>query len=167
MSRAVLTAVPIADALDLDVQGHPDLFEVGGPLDWSGQDDVPRRAHRGAGRAALRELTPRLVLPDDAQPDGWWDGPVEADTDAPERARRVVDSVLERHGGTDEVVGLVTHGHFSQFLIRALLGIPSMTGWVDILNTSVSRFSNVDVPGRTSATWINRVAHLTPDAVTD
>ena len=167
MSRAVLTAVPIADALDLDVQGHPDLFEVGGPLDWSGHDDVPRRAHRGAGRAALRELTPRLVLPDDAQADGWWDGPVEADADAPERARRVVDSVLERHGGTDEVVGLVTHGHFSQFLIRALLGIPSMTGWVDILNTSVSRFSNVDVPGRTSATWINRVAHLTPDAVTD
>ena len=63
------------------------------------------------------------MLPDDAQPDGWWDGPVEADTDAPERARRVVDSVLERHGGTDEVVGLVTHGHFSQFLIRALLGL--------------------------------------------
>ena len=167
MSRAVLTAAPIAAALDLAMHGHPDLFEVGGPLDWSGHEDVPRRAHRGAGRASLRELSPRLVLPDDAGEHGWWDGPVEVETDVPARAHRVIDSVLARHGGTDAVVGLVTHGHFSQFLVRALLGIPTMTGWVDILNTSVSRFSDVDVPGRTAAAWINRVEHLLPDEVSD
>jgi len=167
MSRAVLTAAPIAAALDLEVHGHPDLFEVGGPLDWSGHDEVPRQPARGAGRAALGDLSSRLVLPDEEGDDGWWAGPVEADTDAPERAQRVVDSVLQRHGGTDAVVGLVTHGHFSQFLLRAVLGIPTMTGWVDILNTSVTRFADVDVPGRTCARWINRVAHLAPGEVTD
>jgi 2,3-bisphosphoglycerate-dependent phosphoglycerate mutase len=54
------------------------------------------------------------------------------------------------------VVGLVTHGHFSQFLLRALLGIPTMTGWVDILNTSVSRFADVDVPGRTDLRQVDQ-----------
>jgi len=167
MSRAILTAAPIAAALDLDLHGHPELFEVGGPLDWSGHEDVPRRAHPGAGRTALTQLSSRLKLPHDAGDDGWWNGPVEPDAGAAERACRVLDGILERHGGTDAVVGVVSHGHFSQFLVRALLGIPTMTGWVDILNTSVSRFSDVDVPGRTAAAWINRVEHLLPDEVSD
>ncbi len=167
MSRAVLTAAPIAAALDLPVHGHAEIFEVGGPVDWSGHEHEPRRAHPGAGRVALAELSDRLVLPSSAGADGWWPGPVEVESAAADRAARAVGGLVERHGGTDAVVGLVTHGLFSQFLIRALLGIGSMAGWVDVLNTSVSRFVDVDVPGRTVAAWINRVEHLHPDEVTD
>ena len=159
-ARAPLGATPVLAA----------IVTVAGGFDPQAIADGLAAALPGVpvvGVTSAGDLSSRLVLPDEAGDDGWWAGPVEADTDAPGRARRVVDSVLQRHGGTDAVVGLVTHGHFSQFLLRAVLGIPTMTGWVDILNTSVTRFADVDVPGRTCARWINRVAHLAPGEVTD
>mgnify|MGYP006384901947 CR=1 FL=1 len=46
-------------------------------------------------------------------------------------------------------------------LIRALLGVPTMTGWLAIDNTAVSHFRQVE--GLTVAAWINRVGHLRAD----
>ncbi|MBK8469150.1 MAG: histidine phosphatase family protein [Actinomycetales bacterium] len=165
MSRAVQTAAPIAEALGLEVHGHAELFEVGGPLDWSGDDADPRRAHPGSAAADLSALTPRLVLPSQAQQDGWWAGPVEAGPQSVARAARVVAWLRERYARSDEVVALVSHEGFSHVLFRELLGIPAVGGWIDLNNTGGTYFRAVDTPGRTSVAWTNRTTHLTSDQI--
>lgn len=163
MTRAIQTAAPIADAVGLPVLGRADVFEVGGPLDWSGHEDHPRRPHSGSGSAVLAALTERLVLPAEARPDGWWGGPVEAESGAAERAARVIEDLRERYGGTTEVIAVVSHEWFSQFLFRELLGLPLRGGWIDLNNTGVTRFRNVEDPSLTSVSWTNRTTHLRPD----
>lgn len=163
MSRAILTAKPIAEALELTVLGHADAFEVGGPTEWSGDDADPRTAHSGSGAAALQALSDRLVLPSAARVHGWWDGPLETIDAAPARAARVVASLREAYAGTSEIVGLVSHEWFSQLLNREILGIDGMAGWVELNNTGVTWFRQVDDPARTVVSWTNRTTHLRPD----
>ena len=79
------------------------------------------------------------------------------------RADEVVDG-LAAHGD-DEVVAMVTHGAFTQYLIPALMGSTVAThGWFTINNTGVSEFELVD--GHASLHFLNRLDHLTPDLVT-
>ncbi len=164
MARAVQTAAPIADALDIDLHGHLEAFEVGGPLDWDGHPDTARRHHRGAGASELTALSARLRLPEGVSDQGWWAGPVEPAELAADRARRLVAGLRERHGGSDDVVGVVCHEWFAQYLFRELLGIAQMGGWVTVSNTGVSWFREPDGPDdAVVATWVNRVDHLRPD----
>lgn len=164
MTRAVQTAAPLADALDVDLHGHLDAFEVGGPLDWDGDPAIERRHHPGLGAAQLAALSPRLRLPEGAGEQGWWLGPVEDEADAPERARRLVADLRGRHTGEHEVVAVVCHAWFAQFVLRELLGIPTMTGWIGIDNTGVSLVQQLgdDV----IASWVNRLTHLESHQVT-
>jgi 2,3-bisphosphoglycerate-dependent phosphoglycerate mutase len=171
MTRAVETAAPLADALDLPLHGHAELFECGGPYDHApGEVDgaVERVPHPGAGRGELVGLSSRLVLPDVAREHGWWDGPVE---DAEEayagRARRALAAVREQHA-EDAVVTLVTHGWFTQYLLRELLGIPAMTGWITIHNTGVSLVEDAAEPfaGSAVAVAIDWLPHVAGDRVT-
>ena len=161
MTRAVQTAAPLADALDLELQGHVDAYETGGP--FTEDDDGVRTAHRGAGAAALQTLTGRLVLPATATPEGWYDRDVEdADEIAAERARRLIEDLRGRHT-EDDVVAVVTHGAFFQVLLRALLGIDAMTGWVVKHNTAVSLFADAPETSLTTTTAhrIDWMPHLT------
>lgn len=165
MTRAVQTAAPLADALDLPLQGHVDAHETGGV--FIEDDGGVRTAHRGATSAALLAASNRLVLPEGLDPEGWFTGPVDAD-DAwnDERARQVVVGLRERHED-DDVVALVTHGAFFQHLFRALLGISSMTGWVVKHNTALSLFADSELTdGATvSAHQIDWMPHLPPELV--
>lgn len=169
MLRAVQTAAPIVEALDLPLFGHRELFEVFGPVvydaDPADPDDV--RPHPGAGRAELTAVSSRLVWPEhpvaptSAGRAGWWSGPVERMADVPDRAARVVAALVAEHGDDAATVALVCHGTFGQFLFRRLLGIESMTGWVELQNTSVTRFVQVtpdNLP--TIAVAVSRVDHL-------
>lgn len=162
MRRAVQTAAPLAEALDLPLRGHADLFEVGGPYEED-PDTGARSWHPGSPLAALRAISPRLEHEAD---DPWWPGPVEQDHLAVERAGRVVDDLLDgvRTPQPGRCVALVTHGYFSQFLIRALLGITEMNGWIQIDNTAVSRFRITDLGMLALA--LNAVPHLEADQVT-
>lgn len=162
MHRAVQTAAPLAEALNLPLRGHAELFEVGGPYEED-PETGERSWHPGSPLAALRSLSPRLEHEAD---DPWWPGPVEQDHLAAERARRVVDGLLPdvRTPQPGRCVVLVTHGYFSQFLIRALLGITEMNGWIQIDNTAISRFRVTDLGMLALA--LNAVPHLEPDQVT-
>ncbi|MFN8196073.1 MAG: histidine phosphatase family protein [Nocardioidaceae bacterium] len=162
MYRAVQTAAPLAEALDLPLRAHRELFEVGGPYE---EDEATgeRSWHPGSPIEALRAVSSRL---EHASDDPWWSGPVEEDGAASARARRVVEGVL---GGVREprpgsCVALVTHGYFSQFLFRALLGISEMDGWIQVDNTAVSHFRVTELG--MLALGLNTVPHLTPEQVT-
>lgn len=160
MARAIETAAPLADALDLPLLAHPEIFECGGPYHEVDGETV---AHPGSDPADLAALSDRLELPEpSADGPGWWSGPFEAEESAyVDRARRVVTDLRGSHDA-DAVVALVTHGWFTQYLLRELLGIPSMKGWVEIGNTGISllRDEGDRWAGTTTAVRLNWLPHL-------
>ncbi len=167
MARAVQTAAPLAESLDLPLRAHPRLFECGGPHETGA--DGQNRAHPGSGRAELAALYPRLLLPPEAGHDGWWPGPFEAgESSYVERARSVVAELREAHSAED-VIALVTHGWFTQYLLREFLGISQMAGWFRINNTGISlvRDESGDWTGTTTADRINWLPHLAPHHVSE
>jgi 2,3-bisphosphoglycerate-dependent phosphoglycerate mutase len=143
MMRAVQTAAPLAETLDLPLRGHPLLFEVGGPYDVDGATGEPI-PFPGSSASELSAASPRLVLPECAGEDGWYDAPLEPVEAVPGRAAAVVAQLREAHPD-DHTVALVSHGYFSQFLFRKFLGIQAMTGWVEIHNASLTLYE--DRPG--------------------
>jgi 2,3-bisphosphoglycerate-dependent phosphoglycerate mutase len=161
MTRAIQTAAPLAEVLDLPICGHPELFECGGPHEIH-PETGNRLAHPGSPRTVLAALTDRVELPDAAQEWGWWRGPHE-DTDAlrAARAARVIAGLRATHAD-DEVVALVTHGWFTQFLLREFIGGPSITAWFDIKNTGISLLSDGagEWVGTMTAERINWLPHL-------
>lgn len=161
MTRAIQTAAPLAEVLDLPIYGHPELFECGGPYEIHPQTRT-RLVHPGSPRAALAALTERVQLPEAAQEWGWWAGPHE-DTDGlrAARAARVIAGLRATHAD-DEVVTLVTHGWFTQFLLRELIGGPTITAWFDIKNTGISLFNDGagEWVGTMTAERINWLPHL-------
>lgn len=169
MTRAVQTAAPIAEALDLPLHTRVDGFEVGGPFDEDAGGN--RTHHPGANRSALLEVSPRLQLADDIAEEGWWKGPYETADAVPARAKKLVAEMREAHG-PDDVVGLVTHGFFTQFLLLELLAVESSSVWFTIHNTAVSVVA--DTVGEDSgytydvvAELIGWTGHLTADQLSE
>lgn len=166
MTRAIQTAVPLADALDLPLHGHAELFEGRGPYDVDPDTglDVP---YPGADRDTLSGHSVRLVLPATAGPDGWWSGQVETDVDVAFRARRLIRGLRAAHDSGD-TIALVTHGFFTQHLLREFLGIQRMTGWFDIHNTSITLLEDhPSKPGSAHLVRLDWLPHLASDQVTD
>lgn len=164
MTRAVQTAAPIADALDLPLRALEEAYEVGGPFD---EDELTgaRTPNPGASRAALTEMSRRLLVPGWANDAGWFSRAFEAEDEAPDRARRLIEGLRDDHSDAD-VVAVVTHGFFTQFLVRELLGIERMSGWLRIHNTSLSLFEDRDWGG-TVARRLGWTPHLSGAEVTE
>lgn len=164
MIRAVATAAPLADALDLPVLGHEQLFEVGGPHTVTPLGE--RVPHPGAGRDALAALTPRLVLPESVDADGWYRRPVETEADAHTRAHAVVESLRARHRPGDVVV-LMGHAWFAAKLLRVLLGGLDHV-WFSQHNTGLTVVSDAEpgLPVPLEVDCVNDSRHLPRDWVT-
>ncbi|TDE89217.1 histidine phosphatase family protein [Occultella glacieicola] len=165
MTRAVQTAAPLADAVDLPLLGHLDAYETAGVF-IDGEDGMPR-THPGATADALQAVSSRLVLPAGAGPNGWYVKPYEHDHQArAERARILIEGLREQHQATD-VVALLTHGAFFQHLFRSFLGITAMTGWVTKHNTAISLFADEPLTDLTTMTAraIDWMPHLSEDLV--
>ena len=57
-----------------------------------------------------------------------------------ERAKRVIRDLLERHGGTQDVVALVSHGGFYNYFLWALFGLERQKNiWFLMNNTGITR----------------------------
>ncbi|HOB04501.1 MAG TPA: histidine phosphatase family protein [Propionibacteriaceae bacterium] len=164
MTRAVQTARPIADALDLPLLPLEEAYEVGGPFDED-EETGDRSPNPGAVRSALAEISARLRLPDWATDAGWFQRAYEEEHEASHRARRLIEHLRGEHGD-DDVVAVVTHGFFTQFLIRELLGIDEMSGWIRIHNTALSLFEDRDWGG-TLALRLGWTPHLTGPEISE
>lgn len=172
--RCVQTAAPLADVLNLPLNGHEHLVEVPGLFERD-PDSEERVAYAGAGAHELRELSPRLQLPASARSDGWWSGPVEDSAASLARAARVIDHISTHDD--DAVIAMVTHGAFTQYLLPALMGgTLAIHGWYTINNTGVSEIelshgSEFGGEGRTPlhalVHSLNRLDHLRPDQVSN
>ena len=122
MERAVATGHKIAEVLDLPLYGWTDIHETGGMFLYDEATDT-YTPQPGRKRSYLLARYPRLVLPDEVTEAGWWNRPFEPKEARVPRAKRVVEELLARHGGTDDGVAFVSHGGFFNYIMREVIGL--------------------------------------------
>ena len=145
MLRAMQTAKPLADALDLQPEIWVDLHEAEGVGD------------RGLNRAAIQAQFPSYTIPDEITDDGWW-FISEDRVGCRARALRVAERLREMDA-TERVI-LVSHGTFINDLLQALFGV-SMPDDLYILHENTGRTELTLLSERGHILhYINRVEHL-------
>jgi 2,3-bisphosphoglycerate-dependent phosphoglycerate mutase len=162
--RAVRTAAHLADALDLTVVLRDDAHEVGG-IHHQDPSARTRRPATGLSIDQLQLVSPRVVAPAGSNPADAWHGGFETVDDALPRAHRLLADLATVHGGTGDHVGLVTHQHFSQFILAAVLGLtgpPSPSFRLD----NTAHVSLDLTPADPQIHWVNRCDHLAAADVT-
>jgi 2,3-bisphosphoglycerate-dependent phosphoglycerate mutase len=164
MVRALDTASYVAVALNLPLLVWEDLHEVGGIFIV----DSETGAHIGQPGKCPAELAarfPHVELPLTLTESGWWNRSHESVDLQTRRARRFVYDLLERHGGSDDRVAVVSHGGFYNFMLAELLGWQADNGfWFSLNNTGITRF-NFEPEGMGLA-YANRLEHLPDELIT-
>ncbi len=164
MVRAVGTGTIIANALDLPLVAWEDLHEWGGIYLKDEQTDE-RTGLPGRNRAYFETHYPDLALPDSLGEAGWWNRPFEEPELRLPRAKRVLHDLLERHGGTDDRVAVVSHAGFFNYLLVTILNLPGREDfWFVLNNTAISRIDFDDE--NIWLSYLNRVDFLPRELIT-
>ena len=170
MIRAIQTAQYVAESCELPVVAHLNLFEYGGISDYDEEGNLVGMP--GPGKEYLLERFPNLQLPEDMNPDGWYNRPVETEEMFLERAKTIMPFFEERHDGTNDCIALVTHGDTIDQIVNELTGAARRSvdysshwcaNWV-FLNTSVTRIDYVG--GSRAIVYTNQTEHLPSNLVT-
>jgi 2,3-bisphosphoglycerate-dependent phosphoglycerate mutase len=164
MVRALTTTSYLSAALNLPLLVWEDLHEVGGIfiIDSETGEHI---GQSGRSRSELMARFPRAQWPATLTEDGWWNRAHETVELQGRRARRFVYDLIERHGGSDDRVAVVSHGGFYNFVLAELLSIQADNGfWFGLNNTGITRF-NFDPEGIALA-YANRVEHLPTELIT-
>lgn len=168
-TRAVQTAAPLAQALGLKAHGLREAYECGGLSSGpaGGFEPVAGRDH-----TSLQADCPALLWPEDLYGQAW-DGGCEPWEHARFAARAAsVTARLRRDAGEADVLALVTHHDFAQYLVADLLGLPALNGEALTFRLNNTATACLELGTDTAGTelallhWFNRTCHLTPDLVT-
>jgi 2,3-bisphosphoglycerate-dependent phosphoglycerate mutase len=127
MVRAVHTATIVGEAVSLPIVAWEDVHEEWG-IYLADEATGERVGLPGKDRSYFQAHYPDLVLPGTLGDAGWWSRPAEPVEERIPRARRVYRTLLERHGGTEDRVAVISHGGFYQCLMTVLLDIPLEDG---------------------------------------
>lgn len=168
-TRAVQTAEPLARALHLKVHGLAEAHECGGLNSGPGGGFTPVV---GRDHASLQVDCPALLWPEELHGRAWNGGhePWESTHFAARAAS--VTARLRRVASDADVVALITHHDFAQYLIADLLELSASSGEALTfrLNNTATAYIELNVtPAGTNHRmlhWFNRACHLTPDSVT-
>ncbi len=164
MIRSIETGLPLARALDLPLVAWKDLHETGG-IFYIDEEQEERIGLPGKARSYFEAHYPGLRLPDDLDEKGWWNRPFESREERPQRAQRVLEELLARHGGTEDRVAFIGHAGFYNHLLRAMLALPApIDHWFFKNNVSITRmdFSSES----TNVVYTNRLDFLSPEMIT-
>jgi 2,3-bisphosphoglycerate-dependent phosphoglycerate mutase len=157
MSRAIQTALEVGRGANLTPHIWEDWHETGGI--WMLENGV-RTGQAGKNRAELEARFPGVDFSQYGEA-GWWSRPHE--DDCRPRAIRAWQELIARHGGTQDRVGIVSHGHFYAYILGQALGLEIGSGanWFETQNTAVTRldwrenaYSSLEVK------YTNRTSHL-------
>jgi 2,3-bisphosphoglycerate-dependent phosphoglycerate mutase len=163
MWRALQTAQPVGRALGLKPEVWTDIHEQGG-IYLDAADGRSRVGYPGKTRQEIEAAFVDYVLPDDITQGGWWNRGFEEKDDFHARARRVAEQ-LQAWATRDESIALVTHGGFTNALLKALFGhLPGRRLFYFHHNTAITRLDFVD-DERLGIRYVNRVDHLPPDLI--
>ncbi len=139
MVRAMDTASAIAKALNLTPMVWEGVHEGGGI--WF-EDEVTgeRTGLPGGNRAFFEARYPNFILPDRLNGAGWWNRPFEPRSEHLVRAKCFLETLQERHGGTEDRVAVVSHGAFYNYMLKTLLNIPDLLPiWFAFNNAAITR----------------------------
>jgi 2,3-bisphosphoglycerate-dependent phosphoglycerate mutase len=170
MTLSILTAQYIAQACDLPLCSHADIFEKGGI--YQRHDDGDKTGLPGPDRGYFNDRFPGLELPESLGRGGWYDRPHETDEVFVQRSKQVVADIERRHADTDDCVALVIHGDLLDQYLNELTGAERLMAnysshwfgnWA-FHNTSITRIDYV--AGSRSIVYTNRLQHLPPELVT-
>ncbi|MGI6251588.1 MAG: histidine phosphatase family protein [Anaerolineaceae bacterium] len=172
MERAVHTGSIIADKLDLPLYGGHDFHEVGGIYLEVIENDIPTiQIVHGRNLDFFNANFPRLIPLREVEERGWWAGGKEEKSSRMPRAQRVIQLLKERHSGTDDRVGVITHGGFFRYLFRALFQLdlddPEDQRLRYNLNFNNCGITRIDFEGdQFTMMYQNRLDYLPSDLVT-
>ena len=132
--RALQTTDHLRHASGLTPEVRVEWHEKGGCVAGIRHDLMIGRA--GMTRSRIASLFPAYTLAAEIDGNGWWGGkPMESETAARERARRVLATLCAEFGQSDQRVACVTHGDFLLLLFRSFHPRPLNLCW----NASVTR----------------------------
>jgi 2,3-bisphosphoglycerate-dependent phosphoglycerate mutase len=163
MVRAVATGAVVARALNLPLVAWQDLHETGGIYQEDAQTGE-RVGQPGKNRAYFEAHYRDLVLPPSLGEAGWWNRPFEEREQRPARAERFVHDLLERHGGKQDRVAVISHGGFYNVLFRTIFKIAREDCWFGLNNVAITRI-DFDTDGA-ALTYANRLDFLPKELVT-
>lgn len=124
MERAVHTGSIIADRLGIELKAHVDMHEIGGIFlkEQVGDEEIIHIQH-GHSRTYFENHYPKLILPEEVDARGWWAGGIEPRENEALRAQRIIDFLKRKHLGTDDRVGVITHGGIYRKIFKQLFNI--------------------------------------------
>ena len=162
--RSVQTGTAVSEALQIPLIAWPEIFETGGIyLEDPASGELCGLP--GKPRSFFQQHYQRLVLPDSLTEAGWWNRPYEAEEEWHPRAKKVLQTLLERHGSTDDRVAIISHGGFYMQLMRAIFEIKAENIWFSIFNTGISCF-DFSLDGSVNLIYQNRTDHLSEGLIT-
>ena len=172
MERAVYTAAPVAQALELPLIAWKEIHEEGGIFSRGDKSNVVGLP--GGSRSFFTQNFPALTLPDELDETGWWNRPFEAEEERQPRADQVFANLIARHknqkGQPEHRVALVSHGGFFMRLMCSILKLPwrqaafDMKSWFILNNCSISRFDIFEE--EINIAYLNRTDHLPDHLIT-
>ena len=163
MYRALQTAQPISEALELVPAVWPDIHEHGG-IFLDHEDERGTVGYPGMTRAEILAEFPNYYLPAEIGEAGWWHDGREDWPDCYARAIRVAIE-LRKRADNDDYIAIVTHGGFIDSLLKALTNqLPTRGVYYHHFNTALTHVEFY-TSGHISIRYINRVPHLPADLV--
>ncbi len=166
MHRALLTAAPVGRALGIKPEVWIDIHEQGGMYLEQAGGYV---GYPGRTRAEILSEFPDYVLPETITDRGWFDK-ARGHEAAYEGAGRAIKVALElrrraREEASGERIAIITHGTFTDMLIKALLGqLPNRQYFFVHYNTGITR---IDFDRDLFVVrYVNRIEHLPPELIT-
>lgn len=167
MLRCLQTALPISHALGVIPEVWIDIHEQGGMFLGNPRTGEDLRFFPGMTRSEIAANFTTYKIPETITESGWWQGGHEEHSQCEERAARVAEHLKKlAQQQTEGRIALVSHGTFSDRLIKALVGLSPSTPscYFSHYNTAISR---VDFwsEGNTNVRYLNRTQHLPPELV--
>jgi 2,3-bisphosphoglycerate-dependent phosphoglycerate mutase len=164
MVRAVATGTIVSEELGLPLVAWEDAHEGGG-IYLEKPETGECIGQPGKDRAYFETHYPQLVLPEGLGEAGWWNRPFETEEQRPLRARRFWQQLIERHGQTDDRVAVISHGGFYNYLMAAILKMPSSDRvWFVLNNAAITRIDWYDQ--HVDLVYMNRVDFLPQELIT-
>lgn len=168
MRRTLQTIQPIAEALGIQPEIHPEVYEMGGV--FMEQDGITT-GYGGMSRSEIADEFPDVIIPECITEAGWYNAkqgkePISVTMG---RAIKIAYEMFVRgknEDTLDESVAVVAHAGFIAFYMKALMNaLPNFNYMLTFHNTSVTRITYTpDLPPRIM--YMNRVSHLPSEMVT-
>jgi len=168
MIRSVETALAIGQALSLPVHAWEDIHESGGIYQDQDEGEGEPAGLPGKTRTEFKSSYPGLVLPESLYENGWWNRPYEPQEAVIARSQRFLSELLAKHGESDDVVAIVSHGNFYRYFLSVALRLPDPQAvWFLMHNTALSRIDFLPAyKGVVVIQYQNRIDHLPAELIT-